>query len=607
MSERKKQSLLNGAIILVISTLVVKVIGLCFKMPLGNMLGMVGVGYFNSVYVIYTPIYAISMAGLPVAVSRMVAESVALNRYREARMTLVTARKIFLLMGFGGTLLMIVISIPYAIFISGVRTLPALIAVSPSILFCCYLSSYRGYYEGLRNMIPTAVSQIIEAFGKLVIGLVFAKVIMQYGELTYMRAAESGTTTITLFGTEVSSLTEAYSATYPWAAAGAIMGVTLGSFVSLMYLVIRHRRKGDQFTRQELVNSPKPPQNSSIAKHMVMIAVPILMSSLVLNATNLIDAVTIQGRLIHAIEADSDVIYNMYKASIDADVANNLLNMSDLDDFKRYLYSAYNTAIDFKNLVPMITVSLGVSALPALSEAWAVKDKGAIKSAVNAVIRMSMLIALPAGIGMGVLAEPILEFIYGRGRLAADIPMIAPVVAVFGFTTAIVSLSTPLTNLLQAVGRTDIPVKSMLVAAVTKIICNFVLVGNPKFNFHGAVIGTVLFYTVSVVINIIALVKETHVRINIVSGVLKPLFAAVLCGAGAWATYGLLSEKVIPAGDSSSIINGSNISFIIAVVVAVIIYALALILIKGIAREDVESLPQGKKIAKVLEKYKLLG
>ena len=100
MSERKKQSLLNGAIILVISTLVVKVIGLCFKMPLGNMLGMVGVGYFNSVYVIYTPIYAISMAGLPVAVSRMVAESVALNRYREARMTLVTARKIFLLMGF---------------------------------------------------------------------------------------------------------------------------------------------------------------------------------------------------------------------------------------------------------------------------------------------------------------------------------------------------------------------------------------------------------------------------------------------------------------------------------------------------------------------------
>ncbi|MBQ7046113.1 MAG: polysaccharide biosynthesis protein [Oscillospiraceae bacterium] len=607
MSERKKQSLLNGAIILVISTLVVKVIGVCFKMPLGNMLGMVGVGYFNSVYQIYTPIYAISMAGLPIAVSRMVAESVALNRYREARMTLVTARKIFLLVGGGGTLLMLLISVPYAYFISGIKTLPALVAVSPSILFCCYLSSYRGYYEGLRNMIPTAISQIIEAFGKLVIGLILAKIIMQYGESTYMNAVANGTSTVTIFGTEVSSLSEAYSATYPWAAAGAIMGVTLGAFISLIYLFLRHKAKGDQFTRLELVNSPKPPQNSAIAKHMITIAIPILMSSLVLNATNLIDVVTIQGRLIHAIETDSDVIYNMYKASIDADVANNLLDMSNLVDFKTYLYSAYNTALDFKNLVPMITVSLGVSALPALSEAWAVKDNAAIKSAVNTVVRISMLIALPAGIGIGVLSEPILELIYGRGRIAADIPMIAPVVAVFGFTTAIMSISTPLTNLLQAVGRTDIPVKTMLIAAVAKIICNFALVGNPKFNFYGAVIGTVLFYVINVVLNLIAIVKETHVRIEVVSGFLKPLFAAALCGAGAWAAHGLLSEKVLSAGDSTSIINGSNIALVIAIVVAVVIYALALLLIKGIAREDLESLPQGGKIAKILEKYKLLG
>ncbi|MEE0065059.1 MAG: oligosaccharide flippase family protein, partial [Acutalibacteraceae bacterium] len=151
MAERKKQSLLNGAIILVISTLVVKVIGLCFKMPLGSMLGLVGYGYFTSVYAIYTPIYSISMAGLPIAVSRMVAEDVALNHYREARMTLKTARKIFLLVGTAGTLLMVIISIPYAAFISDIRNLPAMIAVAPSIFFCCYVSAYRGYYEGLRN------------------------------------------------------------------------------------------------------------------------------------------------------------------------------------------------------------------------------------------------------------------------------------------------------------------------------------------------------------------------------------------------------------------------------------------------------------------------
>ena len=115
--------------------------------------------------------------------------------------------------------------------------------------------------------------------------------------------------------------------------------------------------------------------------------------------------------------------------------------------------------------------------------------------------------------------------------MAADIPMIAPMVAVFGFTTAFMSISTPLTNLLQAVGRTDIPVKTMLVSAVVKIICNFALVGMPGINFNGAVIGTVLFYVINVVLNIIAVIKVTKVRIDIMSGLIKPLISAVICCA----------------------------------------------------------------------------
>ena len=597
MAERKKQSLLNGAIILVISTLVVKVIGLCFKMPLGSMLGLVGYGYFTSVYAIYTPIYSISMAGLPIAVSRMVAEDVALNHYREARMTLKTARKIFLLVGTAGTLLMVIISIPYAAFISDIRNLPAMIAVAPSIFFCCYVSAYRGYYEGLRNMIPTAISQVIEALGKLVIGLVFAKLIMSYGESAYNSAVAAGSATATVFGKEVSSLNEAFSVTYPWAAAGAILGVTLGSLLSLIYLGIRHRAKGDGITRLELVNSPKPPANHAIAKNMITIAVPILLSSLVLNATNLIDAVTIQNRLLHAIESGQDTIYNLYKQCIDADVASGTLNLSDSKGFMSYLYGAYNTAVDFKNLVPMITVSLGVSALPALAEAWTMKDKAAVKSAVNTVIRVSMLIALPAGIGMGVLAEPILTLIYGRGRMAA-----APMVAVFGFTTAFMSISTPLTNLLQAVGRTDIPVKTMLVSAVVKIICNFALVGIPGINFNGAVIGTVLFYVINVILNVIAVIKVTKVRIDIMSDLIKPLISAAMCGLAAWAAYGLLGNYVL-----KSVSHGADIALLAAIIIAVIVYAIAIIVFKGIVREDIESLPAGEKIAKVLEKYELLG
>lgn len=497
---------------------------------------------------------------------------------------------------------MVIISIPYAAFISDIRNLPAMIAVAPSIFFCCYVSAYRGYYEGLRNMIPTAISQVIEALGKLVIGLVFAKLIMSYGESAYNSAVAAGSATATVFGKEVSSLNEAFSVTYPWAAAGAILGVTLGSLLSLIYLGIRHRAKGDGITRLELVNSPKPPANHAIAKNMITIAVPILLSSLVLNATNLIDAVTIQNRLLHAIESGQDTIYNLYKQCIDADVASGTLNLSDSKGFMSYLYGAYNTAVDFKNLVPMITVSLGVSALPALAEAWTMKDKTAVKSAVNTVIRVSMLIALPAGIGMGVLAEPILTLIYGRGRMAADIPMIAPMVAVFGFTTAFMSISTPLTNLLQAVGRTDIPVKTMLVSAVVKIICNFALVGIPGINFNGAVIGTVLFYVINVILNVIAVIKVTKVRIDIMSDLIKPLISAAMCGLAAWAAYGLLGNYVL-----KSVSHGADIALLAAIIIAVIVYAIAIIVFKGIVREDIESLPAGEKIAKVLEKYELLG
>ena len=182
------------------------------------------------------------------------------------------------------------------------------------------------------------------------------------------------------------------------------------------------------------------------------------------------------------------------------------------------------------------------------------------------------------------------------------LPMIAPMVAVFGFTTAFMSISTPLTNLLQAVGRTDIPVKTMLVSAVVKIICNFALVGIPGINFNGAVIGTVLFYVINVILNVIAVIKVTKVRIDIMSDLIKPLISAAMCGLAAWAAYGLLGNYVL-----KSVSHGADIALLAAIIIAVIVYAMAIIVFKGIVREDIESLPAGEKIAKVLEKYELLG
>lgn len=603
----KKQSVLNGAMILMTAVVLVKIIGVLFKMPLTDMLGAVGRGYFNSAYEIYTPIFAISMAGLPIAVSRMVAESVALDRCRQARAVFSVAKKIFLLAGILGTLLMLIAAYPYARFSAGTKSLPAIFAVAPSIFFCCYMSAYRGYYEGLQNMTPTAVSQVIEAAGKLVIGLVLAKSILSAGIGQYESGmAASSNTSATVFGKAVTNLTEANSVIRPWAAAGAVIGVTLGSVLSLVFLIVYHRVKGDGFDRVRLVNSPKPERGETIAREMIRIAIPMVVSALILNITNLIDTVTIQARLTTALEKDFNAVVQMHAASINAAVNLARLNISDHLEVMKYLWGAYGTALDFKSLVPTITIQLGVSALPALAAAWTVKNRQEVKTTIETVLRVGMLIALPAGIGMASLATPILTILYGRGESSEAIPVIAPIMAAYGFATFAIALSTPIMSMLQAIGRTDIPMKSVAVAAVIKILCNFILVGNPKYNVYGAVAGTILFYVIIVVSNLVMLLLLTGARINWLSVFLKPLACAALCGVTAFAFNGLL-VRIFKPDTTQSILNMGTFSVFIAVLVAVVVYVLSLLLLRGILKEDVSVLPKGEKITKTLEKYGLLG
>lgn len=607
MASEKKQSVLNGAMMLMFAVVLVKLIGVLFKIPLTDMIGIVGRGYFNSAYEVYTPIFAISMAGLPVAVSRMVAENVALERYREARAVFNVSKKIFIIVGTAGTLILLIAAYPYCALVAGKPSLPAVLCVAPSIFFCCFMSAYRGYYEGLRNMTPTAISQVVEALGKLVIGLILSKIVIGIGEGQYESGMlASGNVSATVFGSQVTSLTEANSVIVPWAAAAAVMGVTVGSVASTVFLMICYKIKGDGFTRVQLVNSPKARQGEVIAKDMIKIAIPMVISALILNITNLIDTVTIQTRLATALETGFNTVVGMHSEAMNEAVSLSRLDLSNQAEVVKYLWGAYGTALDFKNLVPTITIQLGVSALPALAAAWATKDKKSVKSTIETVLRIGMLIALPAGIGMASLASPILTILYGRGASSDAIPVVAPILAAYGFATCIMAISTPITNMLQAIGRTDIPVKSVVVGAVCKITCNFILVGNPKINIYGAVVGTILFYVVIVLCNLISLLRISKVKVHWKSVFVKPFISAALCGITAFAANGLLA-KLFPADTSESLLNMGTVSTVISIGLAVVVYVISLLLIKGVAKEDVVVLPKGEKIAKALEKYGLLG
>ncbi|HRT82043.1 MAG TPA: polysaccharide biosynthesis protein, partial [Oscillospiraceae bacterium] len=489
MSNRKNQTMLNGALILSLAVILVKIIGAIYKMPLTSLIGGVGRGYYNSAYEIYMPIYAISMAGLPIAVARMVSENVALNRYKEANKIFDVALKMFILIGIVGTLIIVGVAFPYTKLIAGPKNLPAVLAIAPSLFFCSIMAVYRGYYEGLRNMKPTAISQVLEAFVKLVVGLSLAYLIVTLGLRQYNsglalanEALANGAAQIPdifVFGVKVKDLSEAYSAIYPISASGAIFGVTSGTFLGAAYLFLKQKLSAPAFTKEELAQSPPASKGIEIAKSLIKVATPIILSSMVLSVTNLVDTLTIQSRLGHALAKNPDIIKNMYATSLEA--------AKTLDsDIVKYLWGVHGSATDFKNLIPALIISLGVSALPAMAAAWALKDKNTIKSTTETVLRITMLVSLPAGIGIGVLARPILTMIYGRGSSADIIDVAVPLVAAYGYSTALISVSSPITNMLQAIGRADLPLKSLALGATAKIIINFFMVGEPRYNIKGA-------------------------------------------------------------------------------------------------------------------------
>ena len=589
--KRKSQSLLNGAIVLAAATILVKIIGILYKVPISNMIGTIGRGCFDSAYNLYIPIYTVSMAGLPVAVSKMVSQQVALGRFRDVRRIYKVAGRLFLLTGTVGVLLMFALAYPYAVLAKNLDALPAIIAIAPSIFFCCIMSTHRGYYNGLRNMTPTAMSEVWEAVGKVIVGLLLAWATMRYGEARFAAG-------LPVFGQTAATEAEALSAMYPYAAAAAALGVTGGTVVGMVYMMIRHRVRGDGLTRTELVNSPKPLAGTAIAKTLMAIAIPVVASSLVFSVTNLIDSITVQNRLDTMIQSNLPYIQSLYGDQL---AASQVLDA----DIAKYLYGAYTMSLDFKNLIPSITLSLGVSAIPALSAAWAVKDHKALKVSVESVLRVTLMIALPAGIGMAVLAEPILDMMYETGKSADAVSIAAPIMAAYGYTIFLMCLSQPTTNMLQALGKTGTPLRSLTVGAVAKVIANYIFIGIPEININGAVIGTVICYTIIVIWNIAALLRTARVRVNWASVFVKPLFAAVLCGVSAFTSYGLFAN-ILPDISRGGLSVTNVLSTGIAVVFAVFVYAVAMLLVGGIAKSDVKMLPKGEKIAKLLAKYGFL-
>jgi len=588
-NKQKSQSLLSGAMLLMMTTVIVHIINIFFKIPITNIIGEVGRGYFTSAYELYTPIYAISMAGLPVAVSKMISERMVTGRFREVRKVRDAAKRVFLVTGIVGTLLILALAYPFSHNIIGSpNAFYSILCIGPSIFFCCLMSTYRGYYEGLRNMRVTGYSQVFECFGKLIFGIGLSKLVLNKAFADYKATGF-------VFSRPCFSARDVQLAAAPYASAAAILGVTIGTILALIYCFIIYHKNGDGITEEELYSSPEPADTKSLVKILVSTVIPIATSALVLNVTNLIDSATVQARLKHAVAVGEDVIRSQYPALDQLSIETN--------DIKDFLYGCYGVALDFRNLIPTVIMTLGVSAIPVLAASFTTNDKYKMQNAISTVVKTSTLIAIPAGFCMAVLAEPMLRFLYPT---SSSLGISSPFVAIFGVFALLLAISTPINNMLQAVGRADVPVKSLLFGATAKIICNFILVGKPEININGAPVGTVLCYLIIVINNLLVLLKVTEVKINFLDCLLKPtivgLLASAICYGTKWLCY-----TYLPVLDQKIPVNLGLYTCLICTIVAVAAWIILLMVFKVLTKNYVLSLPKGQKIAKVLEKLNVLG
>lgn len=577
MSKEKKQSIINGALILVLSTVLVKVIGAIFKIPLTSLIGGTGRGYFSTAYNIYTPVYAVALAGLPTAVSKLVSQHMALGNYGYVKKIRSVAWRLFFITGVLGTVVLLLAAYPYAKFIAGTPgVIPSILAIAPSIFFCCIMSSYRGYFEGRQNMTPTAISQVIEALSKLAFGLLFAYLAMRKLSAEYLASS-------TVMGVAASSQEEALSLIYPYTAAAAVLGVTAGTIFGLIYLMLY---SGFHPVRLE---GSCDARRKDVAKELIIIAVPVVLGSLVQNISNLIDTATIQNRLEYALQNDAfGAIERMYSQSLS-------ISGTVQADIKTYLFGVYNAALDFKNLVPTVTLSLGISALPAISRAKTLGWRKDMEHIVNTVLKYAMVIGTPVGFGMAALPQELLSLVYS-GSNADLIPIAAPIVRTYGIFMFLFSISGPIISLLQGVGRAGFTVKSMLIGAVIKIVLNWILVGNPAYNINGAPISTTFCYAVIVLFNLVCLLKETGAHVKFVQVFVKPITVSLFCVILAKAGYFLLCASM-----------KNSLALVLVVAISAALYLILLVITKIIDKNDLALLFKSEKMAKTLEKSGEVG
>lgn len=536
MSETKKQSYLKGAAILAVTAIIAKIISGLYKIPLFSMLDDNSAGYYQVAYNVYMLLAAVTATGIPVALSRLVSAASATGNTKLVKRYFSISLPAFTVVGLVLMGLVILFSDNIALAMNNANAAAGIRILAPALFFGCVIAVYRGYMQGFGNMLPTAVSQIVEVICKAVFGLLIAWYLITSG-----------------FDNQTVS-------------AGAIAGVSIGLGLGIPVLIY-FKKKNDRSLGRMTGGSERGYGRMAVLGRIFKVAIPITLGSVFIGLMTNIDTAVVNSRLVNGAgfpRAEAEALYGVYAKGL------SLLNVSSA-------------------LIVPVTVSI----IPAIAAAIANNRHREAKEITESSIKITNIIAMPAGIGISVLAYPIYTVLMGRSDVGPQL------LSVFGIASYFVCMQLMTTAVLQANGLEKIPVLTLPLGGLIQVAVDYYLVGIPDINIMGSPFGTLCCYASISLMNFLFILWKIKNRPNFAKVFVKPALCTAIMGVSVWAVYGLLHKLGAASLGSGRL--ALLVYMLASIVIAVAVYGVLIIATKTISTDDMKFVPKGEKIAKFLK------
>lgn len=564
MSDHNKnnQFLLQGSI-LAVASIIVRLIGLAYRIPMNRILGNEGMGAYTNAFDVYNIALIISSYSLPLAVSKLVAYRRVRKEHKNAFRLFLTAMSFAMVSGLIAALIVFFGAdfIATELLVSENSALP-LKVLAPTIFVFAIMGVFRGFFQGKNTMIPTAVSQVIEQIVNAIVSIVASYFLV----LNFSANAQ-----VAAYG-----------------AMGGTLGTLLGAMTGLVFLVLVFLLYRPTLKKQ--IRKDKGHREETYGQlYRVLIATtfPIVLSQVVYNITGTLDA-----SLFGNIMANKEVA--LFELEVLKDVVTgeqqSLTYTSGYTDILRGIYG--NQYRLLTNVPVAIATAMGTAMVTSITVAYSKELYDVIKSRVHTAVKFNMIVAIPSAVGMAVLASPILQLLFNESyRLTANYFLLGSIAIVF------YSLSTVSTSVLQGINQLRLPVIHAAISLVIHVILVFGLLQFTPMNSYALIIGNVTFPLVICILNWIAIEKHLDYRQEVFKTFVIPTICAVIMGGIAYISYQGIYM----------LISNNAVSTFLAIGLAVIVYFVLLILLKGVNEEEIIELPMGRKIVGLCKKLHLIS